>query len=176
MERLTSMKKFKFLYIRLFKKSRLFPYLTMIAKCIATTRMFALDFWTGCAALEKKSKINKRITILCLFRTIYAYWNVSFTPLLLAWLWLQRYNFVDKFVDNFKDNLGTIRAQFFWTISRQFQWKFQDKKRIKVSNRSAMFIPKFTLIQKCRLLFSYRGYDCKGTIRSGTPTRIWISG
>ena len=35
----------------------------MIAKCIATTRMFALDFWTGCAALEIKSKINKRITM-----------------------------------------------------------------------------------------------------------------
>ena len=31
-----------------------------------------------------------------------------------------------------------------------------------------MFIPELTLIQKCRLLFSYRGYDCKGTIRSGT--------
>ena len=54
MERLTSMKKFK-ISIHTLIISRLFPYLTMIAKCIATTRMFALDFWTGCAALEKKN-------------------------------------------------------------------------------------------------------------------------
>ena len=63
METLTSMKKFKISIHTLIIKSRLFPYLTMIAKCIATTRMFALDFWTGCAALEIKSKINKCITM-----------------------------------------------------------------------------------------------------------------
>ena len=48
--------------------------------------------------------------------------------------------------------LGIIRAQLFLTISNSFIDSFRTKKS-KTNNRSAMFIPEFTLIQKCRLSY-----------------------